>query len=308
MEYETIEGVNYPIKGYDPSCLIAGQEYKCIHRWRRSKYNTIYNRIQYKDTYYYLLGADGYVVVLGRHETFEVIRNSYVRVTNLKLSSDGKIYFSEEYEKEMFRRAEDMNNFREEVKKGKDYESIQKAKEVISTSQPLRPKELYVSQTKPIMPDKDLTLYTEEIRPGLILEVRKTDWRIRYKYYNETGAEDVYWNRDTIIEGRFIGEHISDLKAAYGIIQKHINEEGGTDWGGEYGAYLCEDKFRVRYKAEVGEFIFWPRFTNVRVVGFGGMKQLANEISNLPNRVEVIREQLGWKSHKGFMGKLLKAY
>ena len=121
-------------------------------------------------------------------------------------------------------------------------------------------------------------------------------------------AEDVYWNRDTIIEGRFIGEHISDLKAAYGIIQKHINEEGGTDWGGEYGAYICDDKFRVRYKAEVGEFIFWPRFTNVRVVGFSGMKQLANEISNLPNRVEVIREQLGWKSHKGFMGKLLKAY
>ena len=176
MDNVTIDGVNYNIIGYDSACLRAGGVYKCIHRYRKSRYNTIYGRIQYKDTYYYLLGEDGLVVVLGRYETIRVITNNLIRVTNIKVSSDGRIYLNDEYEKELKRRSDELSNFRTEVKQyDNTTDNTNMNKGVDNNLEVKQP------ETKS---NKNLNIYKEEIRPGLVLEVGKTDWKLRYMYVN----------------------------------------------------------------------------------------------------------------------------
>lgn len=300
MDNVTIDGVNYNIIGYDSACLRAGGVYKCIHRYRKSRYNTIYGRIQYKDTYYYLLGEDGLVVVLGRYETIRVITNNLIRVTNIKVSSDGRIYLNDEYEKELKRRSDELSNFRTEVKQyDNTTDNTNMNKGVDNNLEVKQP------ETKS---NKNLNIYKEEIRPGLVLEVGKTDWKLRYMYVNNEYGEDAFWNRDTVISGKDIDIHIEEIKSCYYKIQERLKERGGEDWGNEWGAYLCDDKYKVKYMAEVGKFVFWPKYTNVKVVGYNGIKELVRDLEQCKTKVEQIRYQLGWKSHKGFIGRLLRAY
>lgn len=274
---------NCPIKGFGIEYVVNGMPYTCVHRFHNSGYNKIYGKIMSKGSYhYYLLGSDNLIVELVRDDLLKLMKSNKIKVTNLKLSSDDKIYFANEYEAAMEKKAVELEEFKRRLKSVKDLEKFSNNK---STGYKI-----------------DNKTYREEIRKGMVLEVHKTSWTLRYPTI-QNGINSMYPD-GVFINGFEINEHIAEIKDCASKLCNHLKTSSNQD----LNSSLCGLKYNIEYKSEIGEFLFGPYGGQFVVTGKEGIKQWLKDIEFAVNRVEEIREELGWKTHKGFLGKLFDAY
>ena len=206
---------------------------------------------------------------------------------NLKVYSDDRIYFLDEVELADAQSAENLVKFKNELSLAKQDEEALK----LRTSK---------SIDKSNMQGK---YYYEEIRNGMLLRVAKTSWAIEYPTKFQSTDNSGYSN-GVFIMGLDVNEHISEIKNCY----KNISEVITKNPNKNMSSYFYGMKYEVVYRYEVGEFLFRPYRGMLVVVGKDGMKQWVSDIEFCINRVEEIRNELGWKSHKGFFGKMFDAY
>lgn len=279
---ENIDWRSLPIKGCTPDCIVQGMEYTCMDRFRKHRYSTKYHRIRPSGPYIFaLLGTDNQIVELTRDTLFPLMQNSQIKVVNLKLSANGSILFDKEYNAEIERNANEFAEFREHVK-----EAEQMSNET----------------NRNLLSEK--SRYELEVRKGMILVISKNDWYIKYPYNEKIKESLPYHSDDLIISGLSISEHISEIQKCFAEIQEHMLTKGGQDF---YSTF-CDMKFEVKYKAEVGKFMLRPYNCKLVVTGEKGVEQWIKDIENCSNKVEEIREELGWKRHKRVIGKLFGAY
>ena len=279
---ENIDWKSLPIKGCTSDCIVQGMEYTCMDRFRRHRYSTKYHRIRPSGPYIFaLLGTDNQIVELTRDALFPLMQNSQIKVVNLKLSANGSILFDKEYNAEIERNANEFAEFRENVK-----EAEQMSNET----------------NKSLSSEKNR--YELEVRKGMILIVSKTDWYIKYPY-NEKIKESLPYHSDgLIISGLSVSDHILEIKKCFAEIQEHMLTKGGHDF---YSSF-SDTKYEVKYNSEVGKFMLRPYNCKLVVTGEKGVEQWIKDIENCSNKVEEIREELGWKRHKRVIGKLFGAY
>lgn len=293
-EYENFNWQQYPIKGYGINYTVQGMEYTCVRRFQGQKYNTIYNRIKSTGPFhFYLLGKDNQIVELIRDDLLKLMKSNKIKIKNLKLSSDDKIYFVKEYEDALERKSQNLEQFK------KQYEYAKR-------NEQLHIENLNDSSKKPRNRMVDNKNYEEEVRKGMILRVSKTSWSLKYpmdKTINDFGVSR--YSDGVYIMGTDIDEHIKEIKDCYAIMCNHLSNAPDKDFVSQS---LCEGKYSLSYNAKLQEFLFSPCSGALIVVGKQGMQQWVRDIEYCTNRVSQIRDELGWKSHKGLFGKFLGAY
>ena len=280
---ENIDWGSLPIKGCTSDCIVQGMEYTCMDRFRRHRYSTRYHRIRPSGPYIFaLLGTDNQIVELTRDTLLFLMQNSQIKVVNLKLSANGSILFDKEYNAEIERKSEEFLGFREGIK-----EAEQMSNET----------------NKNLLSEKDR--YELEVRKGMILVVSKKDWCIKYPYDERIKESPLsYRPMGLIVDGLGVFEHIAEIKECYAEIKEHMLTKGGHN----FNTTFCDMKYEVKYNAEVGKFMMRPYNGKLVVVGEKGVEQWIKDIENCSNKVEEIREELGWKRHKRVIGKLFGAY
>lgn len=294
---------NYPVKGEGTEFLTPGMKYTCVGYFRKHRYNVHYHRIRpYGPKYYKLLGSDGGIVVLVRDDLFDLMHNSQICVDNLKLSSDGRIYSPNEYQQELGNRVMEFAEFRDTVKtvqaEEKQAKTITDRPQMITTQYQDKFKQIsYIEKGDAIRGQ-----YNYKIRNGMVLNITRTSWCIRYVIDPE---RDLYHEfEDHIIYGTMIQEHLSDLNKCYCEISDRLKKYGGIDWKEAF----CDRKYRIVYNAEVGKFLFGPACGKLRVSSLDGISQWIRDVEACEKMVYAIRDRLGWKLHKGLMRKMFNAY
>lgn len=293
-DYENFNWQQYQIKGYGINYLVQDIEYICVRRYQKQKYSPIYHRIMNSGPFYfYLLGQDNQIVELIRDDLLKLMKNNKIKIKNLKLSSDDRILFIKEYENDLQRKENNLEKFKKQCEYAKRNEQS-------------HIENLNDNSKKPRNRMVDNKNYEEEVRKGMILRVSKTSWSIKYpmdKTINDFGVSR--YSDGVYIMGTDIDEHIKEIKDCYGIMCNHLSNAPDKDF---ISQSLCDGRYSLSYKAEVKEFLFSPCSGALIVIGKQGMQQWVKDIEYCTNRVSQIRDELGWKSHKGLFGKFLGAY
>lgn len=290
--YDNFPWQKYPMKGYGVNFLVPNMEYICVRRYKKSSYNATRGRhMKQGSYYYYLFGTDNQIVEVVKSDLLKLMKANKINVKNLKIYSDDRIFFLDEVESAEAMSAEKLVKFKNELSLAKEDDEALKLR---------TPKNI----DKANMQGK---FYYEEIRKGMLLRVAKTSWAIEYpiKFQNtDTSGYPVGYSNGVFVLGLNVSEHISEIKDCY----KNISEIVTKNPNKSISSYFYGTKYEFEYRYEVGEFLFKPYRGMLVVVGKDGMKQWVSDIEFCINRVEEIRDELGWKTHKGFLGKLFDAY